>query len=276
MSPQRTTLYLRDDFQRAWKEEDPFRAVLRLKGKVYRELDGRRTLRFEQDGRGFFLKLHTGVGWLEILKNLLQLKSPILSAENEWRAVDALTNIGVDTMTLAGYGVRGVNPASRISFVITDELEGMQSLEDLCSGWKEAPPEFRLKRILIERVASTSRSLHGHGLNHRDYYICHFLTDAASHPADPESIRVVLIDLHRVQQRQKTHERWIFKDLGSLCFSAMDIGLKKTDLFRFMKIYSGKPLRRTLTEDARFWSRVRSRAVELYKKVYGTEPFLLR
>ncbi len=276
MSPYRTKLYLRDDFQEAWKEEDPFRAVLRLRGKIYRELDGRRTLRFERNGRGFFLKLHTGVGWLEILKNLVQLKSPILSAENEWRAIEALRTIGVDTMSLAGYGVRGANPASRISFVITEELEGMQSLEDLCAGWRETPPEFCLKKILIDRVALMSRLLHGHGLNHRDYYICHFLTDAATHPVNPEAIRVVLIDLHRVQQRRKTPERWIFKDLGSLCFSAMDIGLKKTDLFRFMKIYSGKSLRQTMAEDARFWSGVRSRAVELYKKVHGTEPPLLR
>ena len=268
-------LYLRDDFKEAWKGEDPFHAVLRLRGKVYRELDGRRTIRFEKDGRGFFLKLHTGVGWPEIFKNLLQLKRPVLSAENEWRAIELLTEIGVDTMTLAAYGSRGRNPARRISFVVTDELTGMQSLEELCAGWKESPPGFRLKSVLLERVASMSRLLHTHGLNHRDFYICHFLTDAASCPVNMESIRVVLIDLHRVQRRRKTPERWIFKDLGSLCFSAMDIGLKKTDLFRFMKTYSGKSLRQTLREDALFWSQVRSRAVELYRKVNGTTPLLL-
>ena len=42
-----------------------------IQGEVYREPRGanRRTLRFELNGQGYFLKLHWGVGWREILKN---------------------------------------------------------------------------------------------------------------------------------------------------------------------------------------------------------------
>ena len=33
---------------------------------IYRDREGRKTLRLELEGRGFFLKFHRGVGWREI------------------------------------------------------------------------------------------------------------------------------------------------------------------------------------------------------------------
>ena len=45
-------------------------------GDVYRDKEGRRTLRIHHGGRSFFLKLHAGVGWPEIFKNLLQGRLP--------------------------------------------------------------------------------------------------------------------------------------------------------------------------------------------------------
>ena len=50
----------------------------RLQGQVYRELEGRRTLRTEVAGRGYFVKIHRGIGWGEIVKNLLTAKLPVL------------------------------------------------------------------------------------------------------------------------------------------------------------------------------------------------------
>ena len=275
MNDQQMELYLREDFREMWKGVNPFDEVFQLTGTVYRNLDGRRTLRFEKGGRGFFLKLHTGVGWPEIFKNLVQMKRPILGAENEWRAIHRLNAIGVDTMNLAAYGSKGRNPARRVSFVITDELNGMRSLEEVTAAWKEHPPPVELKRFFAERIASMSQKLHSNGMNHRDYYICHFLTNATAESWAAEPVRVVLIDLHRVELRRQTPVRWVCKDLGALCFSAMDIGLTKRDLLRFMRDYSGKSLRRTLREDGRFWEAVRRRAVELYRKVNGRVPGLL-
>ena len=74
--------------------------VFALRGRVYREPKGgnRRTLRFERAGRGYFLKLHWGVGWREILKNLTSLRAPVLGAGNEWRAIHRLEQLGVSTL----------------------------------------------------------------------------------------------------------------------------------------------------------------------------------
>ncbi|MAS40736.1 MAG: lipopolysaccharide core heptose(I) kinase RfaP, partial [Porticoccaceae bacterium] len=73
------------ELARAWAGRDPFDQVLRLEGEEYRALEGRRTLRFKLDGRAYFAKVHQGIGWREIAKNLLRLRLPVLGAEREWR-----------------------------------------------------------------------------------------------------------------------------------------------------------------------------------------------
>jgi heptose I phosphotransferase len=110
--------------------------------------------------------------------------------------------------------------------------------------------------------------MHTHGMNHRDYYICHFLLDISGgrDRVDPETLKASLIDLHRAQIRKKTPRRWIVKDVAGLYFSAMDMGLTQRDLFRFARVYLDKPLRETFAADSRFWSAVNQTAERLYAK----------
>ena len=116
-------LYLSERFSALWEGKNVFEEVEKITGDVYRELDGRTTLRFELDGKGYFLKIHRGVGWKEIFKNLVQLRLPVLGAENEWEAIDKLKSINVDTMTYVAYGKQGINPATQLSFIITEDLD---------------------------------------------------------------------------------------------------------------------------------------------------------
>ena len=257
---------------------DAFDYIMQLDGEVYRDVGNRRTLRFELGGKRYFLKAHYGVGWREIFKNLTQLKLPVTGARNEWLAIQRLQQLDVATMKLVARGERGRNPATRQSFVITEALEETQSLEDFCGPWEQQPPvskaAIRLKRELIRRIATVSRIMHSNGINHRDYYICHFLLDVSADvlTVPPASLRLSLIDLHRVQLRSHTPQRWMVKDIGGLYFSSMRIGLTRRDVYRFMQVYRDKPLRTTLTEDARFWSRCRLRAFSLYHSVYHELP----
>ena len=69
---------------------DAFDYIMQLDGELFRDLDNRRTLRFSLGGKRYFLQAHYGVGWREILKNLLQLKLPVLGARNEWLAIRRL------------------------------------------------------------------------------------------------------------------------------------------------------------------------------------------
>ncbi|MCF6282255.1 MAG: lipopolysaccharide core heptose(I) kinase RfaP [Candidatus Polarisedimenticolaceae bacterium] len=235
-----------------------------LPGEDFKRIQNRRTFRIEREGRGFFIKYHRGVGWKEIFKNLLSLKLPVLGAGNEWRAIHKLQQLKVETMTPVAYGSEGSNPAGIHSVLITEALERCISLEHFCADWPTTPPPTTLKWTLIKRLAEMSSTLHSNGVNHRDMYICHFLLQQPWDGSE-QNLHLHIIDLHRVQIRNKTPERWVVKDVGSLYFSAMEIGLTRRDLFRFIKCYSGRPLRQTLQEDARFWQKVQQRADALYR-----------
>jgi heptose I phosphotransferase len=56
-------VHLDQPFRTLWAGQDPFAMVEALEGKVVRALDGRRTFRTEVAGRGYFVKIHRGVGW---------------------------------------------------------------------------------------------------------------------------------------------------------------------------------------------------------------------
>ena len=249
-------------FDRLWAGRDPFVEVEQLRGEVYRELEARRTLRTEVAGRGYFVKIHRGVGWREILKNLLTGKAPVLGAGQEWRALARLHEAGVPTMTAVAFGERGASPARQHSFIITEELAPTESLEDFTLGWTRQPPPPALKWALIREVASMTRAMHGAGVNHRDCYICHFLLDTRQSP-DPANLKLSLIDLHRAQVRAATPRRWRDKDLAGLYYSSLEIGLTRRDKLRFLRSYFAAPLRRILTTEAALLPRLEAKAARL-------------
>ena len=254
-----------------WAEHAADRAAVE---DVYRHREGRKTLRLELDGRGFFLKSHRGVGWREIVKNLLQLRLPVLGARNEYRAIRALESAGVATLSIAAYASRGANPAGRQSMILTDELPGTVSLEDFCASWTSHPPPFSLRLRVITCLAGIARRMHEAGINHRDFYLCHFHLVVDSVAAGP--LRCYLIDLHRAHCRQRLPSRWQIKDLAGLYFSAMDYGLTARDLQRFARHYHPGGLREAVAEKASLWRRVHLAAVALYRKANGRSPPALR
>jgi lipopolysaccharide core heptose(I) kinase len=260
--------YVRDDFVKIWDNSDVFEQAKQQQGDIFRDKEGRRTLKFEKNGKTFFLKLHQGIGWKEIIKNVLQLRMPIIGAQNEWQAIKLLEQHHIDTLAIAAYGQTGINPAKQLSFLVTDEIQDSMSLEHLGEQWKKMQPSFQTKQALIKKLALISKTMHENGVNHRDYYLCHFLLDTSFAQTNiiADDTRLVLIDLHRAQIRRKVPERWLVKDIGSLYFSALDIHLTKRDLFRFITRYSGLPLREALMKQQKFWTKVDERAVKLRNK----------
>jgi heptose I phosphotransferase len=258
-------LFLDEPFRSLWHGQDPFVAVEALRGEVFREIEARRTLRSEIDGQGYFVKIHRGVGWGEIIKNLLSLRLPVLGAANEWLAIARLTELGVPTMHAVAYGARGRNPARQHSFIITRELAPTISLEDHCRDWPQHPPTPAFKRALIARVADMARRMHGGGVNHRDFYICHFLLHLDPAPTTAD-FRLSLIDLHRAQLRTATPRRWRDKDLAALHFSALDVGLTRRDRLRFLRAYFDAPLRRVLRDEARLLAHLQREGARLQQR----------
>ena len=263
-------VYLDEELRDQFSPGVEFEQVMNLEGLVVRDEPSRRTVRLDLSGKSYYLKIHNGVGWREILKNLVYLRMPVLGAANEWHGIHHLERMGIHTMTAAGFGKTSGNPASQQSFLLTHELKDCISLEDYCAGWGSNPPrtpgEIRFKRWLISQVAGIARDIHQSGANHRDFYLCHFLLRAGFTRGmpDPGKSRLHVIDLHRMQIRKRTPSRWVIKDLAGLYFSSRETGLTTRDLYRFMSIYRSGSVARTLTRDRAFWRQVRTRGGRLY------------
>lgn len=249
---------------------------MNVEGKVHREVKNRRTVEFHLGGRHYFVKAHRGAGWGEVVKNWANGRPPIVSAEPEWKAIEALTRAGIATPRVSGKGLRGQSPAALESFVVMDALEGMISLEHFQRNWRNTSGRqwVQLKRSFLRAVADIARRMHNAGMNHRDFYLCHFLVRDRdwSQWKPGESVDLTLIDLHRVQMRPCVPERWLVKDLGGLLFSAMDAGITRRDLLRFIQAYRQRPWRKVLESEGPFWRKVWKNAVRLYRPFHHREP----
>lgn len=269
-------IYIRDNSKNLFQAEKTIDDFLAIEGEVYRNpVKSRKTSRFERQGQGFFIKAHWGIGWREILKNLVYLRLPVLGAMNEVRAIKKLEQLDIDTMAIVAYGEAGGNPAARKSFLITEDLTNTKQLDHwLVKEFQEfdAQSKFQIKTKLIQILATIARKLHENGVNHRDFYLCHFLVKLPiKSTMSVAEIKLHLIDLHRAQIRTLTPKRWLIKDLAGLYFSSMELAgmnVKFTgrDYFRFIKKYTGLTLRDALTQKPEFWQTVHNRASQLYKK----------
>jgi len=269
-----TELVLREPLASLWRERDAFAEAAALAGVVVRHKEGRETIRCTIDGAVYYRKFHRGVGWWEILKNLIQLRRPVVDASNEWLAINRLTELGIATLSAVAYGRRGANPATRQSFLITRELTGTLSTAEFTREWPNQPPPFALRRAMIARIATICRQLHGNGINHRDLYLCHFLLDLTrgEDSLQPGNVDFFVVDLHRAQLRPAVPRRWLVKDIASIYFSALDIGLGRRDVLRFLRVYYDAPLRQVLADNRAFFAAVRNKARKLYLRDFHREP----
>lgn len=244
---------------------DAFSALMNMQGKAFRDVRGRKTIQVRLGDRSYFIKQHFGVGWGEIFKNLLSFKKPILGALTEVDAIQQLSTLGIPTTPLIAYGQRGLSPASLQSFVMTEDLGDILSLEELCASWVVAPPESAFKQRLIIAVAQLAAKLHQAGMSHRDFYLCHFVLKRAEFNQD--NICLYLIDLHRMLQHQPSSGQAVMKDIAGLYFSALDCGLSAKDLALFKQHY--------LPQSDEFWRKVCMRAKKLHTK-FNSEKFQKR
>jgi heptose I phosphotransferase len=265
---------LREDLAAIVKDEDLFQFFHKLDGEVFRNKEGRITKQVTVAGVGYFVKLHYGVGWSEIVKNLISFRLPILGAKPEYEAAVKLKKLGLDTLEPVAYDQRGSNPATQKSLLVTEEILDYDTLEDLSMDWRKQPPNYAVKKRMIERVAQICRVMHGAGINHRDLYLCHFLLKDQALPLEERlaNSAIHLIDLHRAQLRDEVPYRWHEKDLGGLYYSVLDIGLNKRDVLRFLRVYFDQPLKKTIKENKKLLKTASWRAVGIYERYHQRSP----
>ncbi|MEM1229745.1 MAG: lipopolysaccharide core heptose(I) kinase RfaP [Pseudomonadota bacterium] len=253
-------VWLREDVASALDGRAPFAVLPALPGVDARAVARRRTTRVELAGKAFYLKLHGGVGWGELFKNWLTFKAPVVSARNEFDACRSLAQLGIRAPVVAAFAARGRSPADIESFVLTDEITGHTTLEDLA----DTRPLTGLERHrLVTAVADFTRAFHGAGFIHRDYYICHlWLEDGTL--ADKPALTV--IDLHRARRFARIPNRYLVRDLGALLFSVPPAQLTLRSQLRFLRRYRQRPLREILREEGALWRAVRDRAATLARR----------
>ena len=262
-------LFVNAALKEAWNDEDLFQVIDRLEGEVFRTVKTRKTFRIEIANKGYFVKRHHGVGWAEIIKNIFQFKKPVLGAQNEFAALNLLNANNIPTMTCAAYGCKGINPAKLESFLVTEELVDMISLEDLVKEPQKYHFNPKMRNKLITTLGWTVGSMHRLGLNHRDCYICHFLFKL------DDLDKLYVIDLHRAQIREKIPYRYQVKDTAGIYFSSMDLKLNIKDIIRFVRAYSQKSFKLEMKENQKFWQDVAIAAKKLYKKEFKCEAPLI-
>lgn len=261
-------LILNEEIMKWFPNKKPlFNDFMTMEGEIFRSTNNRQTLRIVIGDKSYFIKKHFGVGWKEFLKNISQFRLPIFSAKNEWLAIQKLEQLGIPTMTLVGYGWCGINPIKRRSFIITEEIQNILGLRDICKNWHKSPLTFAVKKTIIEELAYIAKTMHENGINHRDFYSAHFLLDQLT-IKNFHKPKLYLIDLHRAQIRKKIPQRWLIKDLAALYFSALNTRLTRRDIFRFLNAYFTKPWRKVIKEYGTFLCEIEKRAEKLYGEVF--------
>lgn len=236
-----------------------FEDFMALQGYTVRAAANRKTMRITIAGQSYFIKQHDVTGWGEIVKNWLTFKRPIIGAMTEVRAIQSLENIGIATTPIAAYGIQGRCAASQRSFLLTEDLGDIHSLEDICKSWQAHPVTAETRQAMLIAVAKLAKQFHAAGLCHRDFYLCHIaLQKSAPLTADTA---FYLLDLHRVLQGVSPHGAAVRKDIAGLIFSCMDFGFTLEDWQAFKAYY--------LPQSDAFWAHAFNRAHRLHGKFHS-------
>lgn len=208
-------------------------------GKILKQLPSRMIIKIEipsGDGKKtFFLKRHTGrLHITEILRTISSGFS-LSWGRKEWEVIQAFHKCGIPTITPVAAGEK-ISGLKQESFLMTEELQGFQSLEIFLKSSMVSP--FSMERIiekrgLIQELAEIARKMHQAGFNHRDFYCCHIFI---RHREDGKREWKIL-DLQRVDRRRWFRRRWIIKDLAALNYSAPSSIITQADRLRFLKNY---------------------------------------
>lgn len=262
---------LREELIDSWKGQDVFALMENMPGTVAREMKDRQTLRFEINGQGYYRKWHRGVGWPEVIKNLLLLRLPVLGASNEWNGLNKLRALSIPSLIPLAYGLRGKNPARQQSFIVTRELTDVIQLDHFFEQYSVG---IKTRRRILASLAAIARELHGAGINHRDFYLCHFMLNTEFIANQNQAPDIYLVDLHRAQLRVRVPERWLVKDLSGLLFSSLNLHFTRRDYCYFMRMYFAQDLRTIVMTHKTLLEKITARACATYRRDFGHDPLL--
>lgn len=233
-----------DDRFRAAVPADLADTVMTLEsGDRYHAKQGRSTARLVFHGPAgplpVYLKRHDRLPWPMRVAALIHPTGRHTPGAAEFAHLSRARGLGLAVPEVVAAGER-IGPWGRLqSFLMVAELTGALPLNEALPALAERldPPAFAaLKRGLARELAEIAATLHRARVFHKDLYLCHVFLDMARY--DRAGRRLALIDLHRLAEHRWWADRWRWKDLGQLLFSAEGVaGLTGRDALRFWVHY---------------------------------------
>lgn len=165
---------------------------------------------------------------------LLKRASAPSPARREWMALVMLGHAGVPSIRPLALLEECEGKHVTRAGLITLGLDAPLTLEQVVRDPSLTPAR---RHALTLELARITRRMHDTGINHRDYYLVHVRVGAGD--------SLYITDLNRADLRKVVPERWIVKDLAALHFSAPARHVSRADRARFLRAYTGKPLRET-------------------------------
>ncbi|MCL4735392.1 MAG: hypothetical protein KJ050_10705 [Candidatus Omnitrophica bacterium] len=196
---------------------------------------------------GAYLKVFHNPGanrpWLQ----LLHLEKPHSQAEAESRRLLWLAQHHFLAPRVMAWGARISGIREINSFLLTEELSGLEPMDVWLQQNEESPTaerDSRLKRRFLQRCAEVLSSLHGQGFDHPFPYLRHFFVpsyahcrDSSFHPA--EEIPVAVLDVHCAEIRSSVSPRNRARALTEALISSLKSPLTQSDRLFFFSTYCG-------------------------------------
>lgn len=179
----------------------------------------------------------------------------------EFRCIVRYRECGIPSLTPLYFAWRREEGKLR-AVLMTEELAGFRSLDDVAREWTQTPPGLKLRRAVIEAVAQLLRQIHSSRLRHNCFYPKHVfvrLKDGA--------VETRVIDLEKTKVHPFGRDR-SYRDLGTLNRHARD--WSRADRVRFFKAFFG--LDRLTPESKKKWRRLARRHLARHPAVPRPQP----
>jgi hypothetical protein len=194
---------------------------------------------------GLYLKVFQNKGANHPFLQLLAFESPHSLAEAEARRLRWLEEHEFHAPRVMAWGARMNGPWEIDSFLVTEELMGLQAFDEwLRDAVQSLPsPALRIhKRTLLAHCAWTLARLHQEGFDHPFPYLRHFFVpkgygfQVSGHEAP---LKVAIIDVHTARIGQKVSLVNRQRALAELLLSSLKSPIRQSDRLFFLKVYCG-------------------------------------
>ena len=211
-------------------------------GEEVRRIGARATSRLSAGLAGLpwelYLKRFEPIGWGERIKNWLSLKRVHHGARPEFEAALRFRELGIRTVEPVVFG-----ESEGRSLLVTRSLVGYRDLKELIATEHACLASAETRRRVARELAGMTRTMHGAGLHHQDFYLNHILAQVSESEGGADLSDLRVIDLGRVRERHPLGRRWIVKDLSQLAYSAGGVSAREKVLF--LREYLGRRIARS-------------------------------